>query len=221
MDQKPSTANKNRPAHGGPARTGAGGGRGGPNRGGGGRGSGRGPGRGGPRREENTSGFKEKVLDLRRVTRVVQGGKRFRFRATVVIGDEKGQVGIGVAKGLDVAQAVSKAKTEAGKKMLSIALKDNRTIAHEVYAKYSAAKVLVKPASAGHGLRAGGAVRFVLAMAGVKDATAKCLGRTPNKLTNAWATLEALKLLKNRVSRTKTQPKEAKEMTASEAKDES
>ncbi len=140
--------------------------------------------------------FKEKVLDLRRVTRVVAGGKRFRFRVAVVIGDERGRIGVGVAKGLDVQSAVEKAKTEAKKKILFVNLKDNRTIAHEVNAKYSAAKVLIKPAVAGHGLKAGGAVRSVLALAGIKDATAKCLGRTPNKLTNALATIEALKKLK-------------------------
>jgi len=135
-------------------------------------------------------------LDLRRVTRVVAGGKRFRFRATLVIGDEKGRVGIGVAKGLDVQQAVQKAKAEAKKNVLKVNLKDDRTIAHEVKAKYSAAEVLLKPAIAGHGIRAGGAVRTVLSLVGVKDATAKCLGRTPNKLTNALATMEALKKLK-------------------------
>ena len=140
--------------------------------------------------------FNDKVLDLRRVTRVVAGGKRFRFRATVVVGDEKGRVGIGVAKGLDVAQAVAKAKSAAKKNIIKIGLKDNRTVAHEVYAKYSAARVLVKPANPGHGLRAGGAVRSVLSLAGIKDATTKCLGRTPNKLTNAMATLKALKRLK-------------------------
>jgi small subunit ribosomal protein S5 len=148
------------------------------------------------RGERTEGGLKEKVLDLRRVTRVVAGGKRFRFRATVIVGDEKGQVGIGVAKGLDVAQSVGKAKAEASKHMVSVSLKDNRTIPHEVQAKYSAAQVLIKPASAGHGLRAGGAVRFVLSLAGVKDASAKILGRTPNKLTNAWAAIEALKKLK-------------------------
>jgi small subunit ribosomal protein S5 len=140
--------------------------------------------------------FKERVLDMRRVTRVVAGGKRFRFRATLVLGDEKGRVGVGVAKGLDVQQAVGKAKAEAKKNMITMNLKDGRTIAHEVLAKYSAAKVLIKPAAPGHGLRAGGAVRFVLSFAGVKDATSKILGRTPNKLTNAMATIEALKKLK-------------------------
>lgn len=147
----------------------------------------------GPKPKEE---FKERVLDMRRVTRVVAGGKRFRFRCTIVLGDEKGRVGIGVAKGLDVQQAIAKAKAAAKKNMILVNLKDQRTIAHEVDAKYSAAKVLLKPGSLGHGLRAGGAVRFVLAFAGVKDGTAKILGRTPNKLTNAMATVEALKKLK-------------------------
>ncbi len=142
------------------------------------------------------SEFKEKVLDLRRVTRVVAGGKRFRFRTTVVIGDEKGRVGVGVAKGLDVQSSIAKAKVEAKKDLLTIALKDGRTIPHEVSAKYSAARVIIKPAAEGNGLRAGGAVRSVLSLAGIKDASAKCLGRTPNKLTNAMATIEALKKLK-------------------------
>lgn len=141
--------------------------------------------------------FKDRVIDMRRVTRVMAGGKRFKFRATIVIGDEKGRVGVGIAKGADVAQAVAKAKHDAKKHLISLEL-DNRTITHEVHAKFSAADVLIKPASSGHGLKAGGAVRVVLALAGVKDATAKCLGRTPNKLTNAMATIEALKQLRPR-----------------------
>ncbi|MFA5098884.1 MAG: 30S ribosomal protein S5 [Candidatus Paceibacterota bacterium] len=143
------------------------------------------------------SEFKEKVLDMRRVTRVVAGGKRFRFRATVVIGDEKGRVGVGIAKGLDVAQAVEKAKLNAKKGLVTITLKD-RTVAHEIDAKFSAARVVIKPAKNGHGLKAGGAVRVVLLLAGVKDATAKCTGRTKNKLTNALAAMEALKNLKTK-----------------------
>ena len=142
------------------------------------------------------SEWKEKVLDLRRVARVVAGGKRFRFRATVILGNGKGQVGVGIAKGVDVAGAVNKAKAKAKRNILSINLKDNRTIWHESIAKYSAAKVLVKPASIGHGVKAGSAVRVVLDLVGIKDATAKCLGRTPNKLTNALAVLEALKKIK-------------------------
>ena len=140
--------------------------------------------------------YEEKVLDLRRVTRVVAGGKRFRFRATLVLGNGKGKVGVGVSKGLDVADAIRKAKTDANKNMMEVPMKD-RTIPHEVYAKYSAARVLIKPAVKGHGLRAGGSVRSVLLLAGVKDATAKVLGRTSNKLTNALAAIEALKQLRN------------------------
>lgn len=139
--------------------------------------------------------FKEKVLDLRRVTRVVAGGKRFKFRVTLVIGDEKGKVGVGLGKGLDVQASIAKAKRDARNHMLTIPLKD-RTIPHEVRAKFSAADVLIRPAVKGNGLKAGGAVRVVLSLAGVKDATAKCLGRTPNKLTNAMATMRALQQLK-------------------------
>lgn len=156
---------------------------------------------GGPRRfggkpkEPNPMGMKDKVLDLRRVTRVVAGGKRFRFRALIIMGDEKGKIAIGIAKGIDVQAAIAKAKNAAMKNVMQVPLK-GRTIPHEVLAKFSAAEVLIKPAKEGHGLKAGGAVRMVLSMAGVKDATAKCLGRTPNKLTNALATVEALKQLR-------------------------
>ncbi len=141
------------------------------------------------------SEFKEKVIDLRRVTRVVAGGKRFRFRTTVIIGDERGRVGVGIAKGVDVAQSVEKAKVNAKKKLMTVNLRD-RTIPYEVEAKFSAARVMIKPARKGHGLKAGGAVRAVLLLAGVRDATAKCLGGTKNKLTNAMATVEALKKLR-------------------------
>lgn len=162
------------------------------------RGGGRRP--GGPRgnrREGERDAYKEKVLDLRRVTRVVAGGKRMRFRTTLVLGDEKGMVGLGVGKGVDVQGSVEKAKTAAKRNMMKIPL-NGRTIPHEVHAKFSAAEVLIRPAVQGHGLKAGGAVRVVLALAGIKDVTAKCLGRTPNKLTNAMATMEALKQLRTK-----------------------
>lgn len=139
--------------------------------------------------------FKEKVLDLRRVTRVVAGGKRFTFRATVAVGDHRGRVGVGVAKGLDVASSVEKARREAKKNIVNIELKDDRTISYEVEAKYSAARVRIKPAAPGHGLIAGGATRVILDLAGVKDISAKIIGKTTNKLTNALATIEALKKL--------------------------
>ena len=140
--------------------------------------------------------FKEQVLDLRRVTRVVAGGKRFRFRTTVVIGDEAGTVGVGIAKGADVQQSIAKAKADAKKQLIHVPLKGT-TIPYDVVAKFSAARVLIRPARKGNGLKAGGAARVVLSLAGVKDATAKCLGRTKNKLTNALATIEALKKLKH------------------------
>ncbi|MBI4991916.1 MAG: 30S ribosomal protein S5 [Candidatus Harrisonbacteria bacterium] len=151
------------------------------------------------RPEEKKEQYKEKVLDLRRVARVVAGGKRLRFRTTLVIGDEKGNVGVGIAKGSDVQLSIEKAKREAKKNLIRIPLKDT-TIPHEVRAKFSAADVLIRPAVKGHGLKAGGAVRVVLSLAGIKDATAKCLGRTPNKLTNALATMRALSQLKSEMN---------------------
>lgn len=155
---------------------------------------------GGPRRrmpfpEKRADEFQEKTLDIRRVTRVVAGGKRMRFRVTMVVGDGKGKVGVGIAKGLDVAGAIDKAKTAARKNIFTIPLK-GRTIPHEVEAKFSAARIRLKPAVEGHGLRAGGAARSVLSLAGIRDIVAKTLGRTPNKLTNALATMEALKQIK-------------------------
>jgi len=136
--------------------------------------------------------YEDQVLDLRRVTRVTAGGKRFRFRATVVVGNKKGKVGVGIGKGPDVQKAIEKAKTQAKRNVITLKLRE-KTIPHQVEAKFSAAKVLIKPATAGHGLMAGGSVRVVLKLAGVQDATAKCIGRTKNKLTNALATVEALK----------------------------
>jgi len=150
------------------------------------------------------SEYKEKVLDLRRVTRVVAGGKRFRFRATVILGDEKGKIGTGVAKGSDVAQAVEKSKAKAKKNMVTIPLK-GKTIPFEVEAKFSAARVIIKPALEGHGLKAGGAVRQVLLLVGIRDATAKSLGRTKNKLTNTLATVRALKKLKLKTKKVKAE----------------
>jgi small subunit ribosomal protein S5 len=151
--------------------------------------------KGGERAKARKPEFEEQVVDLRRVTRVMAGGKRFRFRATVIIGDGKGKVGVGIAKGLDVETSISKARTKAKGNIIEIGIKKG-TIAHEVTAKYSAARVLLKPAPEGHGLLIGGSPRSVLKLAGVKDVTAKCLGNTNNKLTNALATIEALKKLK-------------------------
>ncbi len=154
------------------------------------------------KREEKI--FDEKLLDLRRVTRVTAGGKRFSFRATLVIGDRKGRVGVGIAKGKDVAQSIAKAKAIAEKALVNVPIVNN-TIPHEISAKYCAAKVILKPAPEGHGLVAGGPVRIVCDLAGIKNLSAKILGRTPNKLSNARATLEALKNLKTNKKVVKTE----------------
>lgn len=142
--------------------------------------------------------FEQQVLDLRRTTRVVAGGRRFSFRATVVIGDRKGRAGIGVGKGGDVAQAIEKGVSAAKKEILSIPLFEGRTIPQEVTAKFSAARVLLKPAREGKGLVAGGPVRMIAGLAGIKDMTAKILSRSANKLNNARATMKALATLKRK-----------------------
>jgi len=145
-----------------------------------------------PRSKDN---FEEQVLDIRRVTRVTAGGKRFRFRATIVLGNGRGKVGVGVAKASDTQAAIEKARNKAKRNLIEVKLK-NHTIPHQVEAKFSAARVLLKPAVPGHGLMAGGPARIVLGLAGVQDATAKFIGPTKNKLTNALATIEALKRIK-------------------------
>jgi small subunit ribosomal protein S5 len=134
--------------------------------------------------------FEQKMLDLARVTRVVKGGRRFRFRATLVIGNRKGKVGVGVAKGADVATAIQKAFNDAKKNMINVSLTGN-TIPHDVYAKLGSAKVLLKPASEGRGVIAGGAVRAVVDLLGVKDIVSKSLGSS-NSLNVARVTLKAL-----------------------------
>jgi len=139
--------------------------------------------------------FESKLLDLARVVRVAAGGRRFRFRAVVVVGNNAGKVGLGVAKGLDVAQAVEKATRFAKKYLIEVPIVAE-TIPHEVYAKFGPAKVLLKPQRKGRGLVAGGTVRVVCTLAGIKNISSKILGRTGNKLNNARATIKALKSLK-------------------------
>ena len=141
------------------------------------------------------SEWEQKVIDLARVTRVVAGGKRFKFRAVVVLGNRKGQVGVGVDKGEDVSQAVEKAARDAKRNMVSVPMV-NDTIPHEVQVKYKAAIVLIKPAVRGAGVIAGGAVRAVVDLAGIKNVTSKILSRSVNKLNNARAAIEALKKLR-------------------------
>ncbi len=133
--------------------------------------------------------FDQKLLDLARVTRVVKGGRRFRFRATLVIGNRKGRVGVGVGKGPDVSEAIRKAFDDAKKNMIIVPMRKD-TIPHEVYHKLGSAKVLLKPATPGKGIIAGGAIRAVVDFAGVKDIVSKSLGSS-NKLNVARATVAA------------------------------
>ncbi|MEK7181588.1 MAG: 30S ribosomal protein S5 [Patescibacteria group bacterium] len=138
--------------------------------------------------------FEQKLLNLARVTRVVKGGRRFRFRATLVIGNRKGRVGVGVAKGSDVSDAIQKAFNDAKKNMVSIELAGS-TIPHDISAKLGSAKVLLKPAREGQGVIAGGAVRAVVDLLGVKDIVSKSLGAS-NQLNVARVTVKALLMLK-------------------------
>lgn len=140
--------------------------------------------------------FEEEVVQVDRVTRVVKGGRRLRFRATVVIGDKKGTVGYGIGKALEVQQAIQKAVAKAKKKLIRIPIY-NGSIPHSVQVKYKASKVLIKPASLGTGIIAGGAVRQIMELAGVHNVLSKSLGST-NKINTAKATYEALTLLRER-----------------------
>ena len=140
--------------------------------------------------------FDSKLLDLARVARVTKGGKQLRFRTVMIVGDRKKRVGLGVAKGLDVQQAVEKSTRLAKKNLFEIPIVGD-TIPHEVYAKFGPAKVLLRPQRKGRGLVAGGTVRVICSLGGIKNISSKILGRTTNKLNNAMATIKALRKLKN------------------------
>lgn len=139
------------------------------------------------------SEFDQKTLDIARVTRVTKGGKRFSFRATVVVGNGKSKIGVGIGKGVDVAQAMQKAGNQAKKHLITVPI-INGTIPHQVESKYHSAVVLLKPAKGG--VKAGGPVRVVAKLAGIKAMTGKLIRRTNNKINIAMATIEALKKLK-------------------------
>ena len=155
--------------------------------------------------------FDERTLHIDRVARVVKGGRRFRFRALVVVGDRKHKVGIGTAKGADVTAAVTKATEVAKKNFVTVSLYKG-TLPHEIEYKVSGAHILLKPASAGTGLIAGGVVRTILEVAGVHNALSKSLGSS-NKTNTAYATVAALDALvpssKWITTRTKTAKKSA------------
>lgn len=191
---RPGMGSQGRGGFGGPR----GGGRGGYR--GGGRGNDHRGGRGAPGSDVPAEAdYEERNLEIARVTRVTKGGKRMRFRALSVIGNRKGRVGFGLAKGVDVAAATSKATTQARKSLINVPLV-HETIPHMARAKFGAAVVLIKPAPKGTGVKAGGAVRLVLELAGVPNVVSKILGAS-NKTNNVKATFLALKQLRAPVSR--------------------
>ncbi len=158
------------------------------------------------REREVEKEFEEKVISIDRVTRVVKGGRRMRFRALVVIGDKKGRVGYATGKGNEVAMAVSKAVDKAKKNLVKVEIL-NGTIAHDVVGKSRGAKVLLKFARKGRGIIAGGSVRVVLELAGFNDVVAKSFGSS-NKINNVIATIDALQsLLKHKKLITKERAK--------------
>ncbi len=144
---------------------------------------------------KNEKEFESKLLDLARVTRVTAGGKQLRFRAVVVVGNRAGKVGVGVAKGRDVAQAVEKATRLAKKELIEVPIFED-TIPHEVEAKYGPARVLLRPQRKGRGLVAGGTVRVICHLAGIKNISSKLLSRSRNKINIARSTILALRKLK-------------------------
>ncbi|MCS7201532.1 MAG: 30S ribosomal protein S5 [Dictyoglomus sp.] len=139
--------------------------------------------------------FKERVVEIRRVAKVVKGGKNLRFRALVVVGDEQGTVGVGIAKAAEVPDAIRKAIRKAKKNAIKVSISKG-TIPHEVIGKLGASKILLKPAAPGTGVIAGGAARAVLELAGIKNILAKSLGST-TAINLAQATLNALKALRD------------------------
>ncbi len=146
--------------------------------------------------------YDQKLLELARVTRVVKGGRRFRFRATVVAGNRNGKVGVGVGKGKDVSEAARKGFNDAKKQMIQIK-RFNSTIACDSSAKFGGAKVILKPAKPGRGIVAGGAVRTVVDLAGIRDIVSKSQG-SANKLNLARATVKALEKIKTLTNRERT-----------------
>ncbi len=149
-----------------------------------------------PRREARVKPeFDQKIISIRRVTRVVTGGRRFSFSVGIVIGDRKGRVGVGLGKAGDTPLAIDKAVRDARKNMIKVPLNKHMGIAHEVDAKYSSSRVLIMRAP-GKGILAGSSVRTVLEFAGVREVSSKIFSRSKNKINNAKAAIKALSMLK-------------------------
>ena len=151
--------------------------------------------RGGRREERSRPEFDQKIVSIRRVTRVMAGGRRFSFSVSIVIGDKKGRVGVGVGKAGDTQLAIEKAARQAKKHMITVPMDADGRLPHDVHAKFASSEVMIMPAP-GRGLVAGSSVRTVLELAGVRDVTAKLFSRSKNKLNNARAAVTALQQLK-------------------------
>jgi len=173
------------------------------------------------KRRREAEEFQQEIVDLARVTRVMAGGKRLRFRACVAIGDGSTRVAVGVAKGADVTAAINKAANKAKKQFITVSL-INETIPYSITKRFGSAKIMLKPAPKGTGVKAGGAMRTILVLAGVPNVVGKIMGSN-NKINNVFATIEALKDLKKiqrkpRSSRNAPVEKNAKKESGSEKK---
>lgn len=153
-------------------------------------------------KKKEVSEFEQKLLDVARVARVMEGGRRFSFRATVAIGNRKGKVGVGVAKALNVASAVEKATAVAKKNMINILI-SGRSISHKVSSKFGAARINLIPAREGRGIIAGGSVRTILELVGIQDVSSKIMGSN-SKINNAKAAIVALTKLTSQKSKVKS-----------------
>ncbi len=152
--------------------------------------------RGGGRREERARPeFAQKIISIRRVTRVMAGGRRFTFSVAMIAGNKMGKVGVGIGKAGDTQLAIEKAFRDAKKNMITIPMDAQHRIPHDIETKYASSEIMIMP-SPGRGLVAGSSVRTVLELGGVKDVTAKVFSRSKNKLNNARAAIEALKTLR-------------------------
>lgn len=159
--------------------------------------------------ENKIKEFEEKIVQVNRVSKKTKGGNRIGFSVLVVVGDRKGRVGVGLGKAPEVSDAVSKGANYAKKHFITVPM-ERTTIPHEVFVKLGAAKVLLKPASPGTGVMAGGAVRAVVEAAGIRDIVSKVLG-TDNQASNVYATLEALRQLHQRIPTKKNQNQKREE----------
>jgi small subunit ribosomal protein S5 len=163
------------------------------------------------KREPRPKQYDEEVINVGRVTKVTKGGRHFRFSATVAVGDRKGQIGIGTGKANEVQDAVKKATQAATKNVIRVSIVDERTIPHEAIGVQGASRIILKPASKGTGVKAGGPVRTVVELAGVKDILTKSLGSS-TKINVAYATLNALKAQKTKEHVAKLRGKQVEEI---------